>query len=548
MMSAAARARAQRVESGSFYTPAPVADLVLRLVLGGRDLAAAQVIDPTCGDGGFLALARAAGVPAAQLRGIDIDPGAVAAARARVPGADIAVGDLFAADLGADYTAVVGNPPYVRTERLAGAAKRRVTAALSALYPELPDEVARVVGRGDLAAWSLARSAALLAPGGRLGFVISAAMLDADYAAPLWRLLGRRGRLVALVSSPRERWFADAAVNTVIAVFEAGDDRGGDVRLCRLAVPIERAARQVGALGDLDRVGEIRSAAADPSRLGALLRAPSIWLELEAALGDRLVRLGDIARVRRGFTTGANDIFYLSRRRAAELGIEAAALAPVVRAPSRRGPSAIAVDPDRLDTLVLVAPPAGELDALPGARAYLRANASAAARPTLAARAHWWSLARRRARVFLTKAYARRFVQRHAAIPLDCDQRVYAVEPIPSIDPALLAAVLNATSTSLAIEALGRASMGEGALEWTVADARGLPLLDPRRLDTAEVAAAFAALATRPIGAAADEIDRPDRAALDRAVAPDLDGGALRRGLAAAVDERCARAAATPEM
>jgi hypothetical protein len=533
-----------KINLGSFYTPEPVADLVLSLVLGGRDLAGVRLIDPTCGDGGFLALAVARGLAPSQLAGLDIDAEAVAAARARVPGVAVAVGDLFSAELGGGFTAVVGNPPYVRVERVGAATKGRVAATLARLYPDAPAEVAQVIGRGDLAAWSMARSAALLGPGGRLGFVVSAALLDADYAAPLWRLLGRRGRLRALVSSPRERWFADAAVHTVIALFER-DAEPGPVDLCRLRVPIAAAAARVAGLGDLDRVAEIRRV--DPrrlhaARLGAILRAPAAWLELEPALGDRLIPLGAVARVRRGFTTGANDVFYLSRRRAAELGIEAACLAPLVKAPPRRGPAAIAVAADRLDDLVLVAPPAAELDRFPATRAYLQANAEAARRPTLAARPEWWSLRRRRAQIFLAKAYARRFVQRWSPGSLDCDQRVYAVEPASGLAPELLAAVLNATPTALAIEALGRASMGEGALEWTVADARALPVLDPRRLDADAVTAAFAEIAPRPIGAAGDEIDRPDRDALDRAVAADLDHHTLRCALAEAVDERCERA------
>jgi predicted RNA methylase len=127
-----------KINLGSFYTPEPVADLVLSLVLGGRDLAGVRLIDPTCGDGGFLALAVARGLAPSQLAGLDIDAEAVAAARARVPGVAVAVGDLFSAELGGGFTAVVGNPPYVRVERVGAATKGRVAATLARLYPTLP--------------------------------------------------------------------------------------------------------------------------------------------------------------------------------------------------------------------------------------------------------------------------------------------------------------------------------------------------------------------------------------------------------------------------
>ena len=44
---------------------------------------------------------------------------------------------------------------------------------------------------------------------------------------------------------------------------------------------------------------------------GKYLRAPDIFFTILEKGKDKLVRLGYIAEVRRGFTTGANDFFYL---------------------------------------------------------------------------------------------------------------------------------------------------------------------------------------------------------------------------------------------
>ena len=44
-----------------------------------------------------------------------------------------------------------------------------------------------------------------------------------------------------------------------------------------------------------------------------------------------------------------------------------------------------------------------------------------------------------------------------------------------------IAMKMNALPTSLALESLGRGSMGYGAIEWTVHDAMDLPVLDVRR-------------------------------------------------------------------
>ena len=584
---------ARRLALGQWFTPPEVADLALAMALppGGAARARLRVLDPACGDGVFLARAAAAGVGQGGLVGIELDPAAAAAARAAVPGATVRRADLFDLAAGAigergagddgsgepGFDAVVGNPPYVRQERLDRDQKQRVERRLAEDWPDLSAvDRQRLIGRADLAASVVARSLRLCRPGGRAALVVSSALLDATYADALWRLIERHGRVEALIEAPAERWFHDAAVNTIILVLERSADRGHPVRssqraapprpeptgtgtdtvaVARLRVPTAVAARRVRGPHDLVAVAEVRRAPADSPRSWAeALRAPAAWFEFARAAGERLVPLGELVEIRRGVTSGANEIFYLPRDRAASLELEAALLAPLLRSPREAGSQTIAVDPRALPTVALVAP-AG-VDALarfPAARRYIASHAGAAERPTLRARTAWWALAARPARLFLTKAYAGRFVQRFAPGPVVADQRLYSLHPRPGVDLELLAAVLNSTFTALALEALGRASLGEGALEWTVGDAAHLPVLDPRRLhadrgpgpSAGAARAALAAIAHRPIGPVEAERPRADRAGLDRAI-----GGALTEllpdvhdALCAAVARRAARAA-----
>ena len=58
------------------------------------------------------------------------------------------------------------------------------------------------------------------------------------------------------------------------------------------------------------------------------------------------MRLGDIADVRRGFTTGANEFFYLDAERIQEWGIESEYLKSVIKSP--RECKSIRVDPSQL--------------------------------------------------------------------------------------------------------------------------------------------------------------------------------------------------------
>jgi N-6 DNA Methylase len=584
---------ARRLALGQWFTPPAVAELALSLALprdaaragaqsAGHD-ASLRLVDPACGDGAFLACAQARGIgtgAGGALRGVELDAATAAAARARVPGAGVHQGDLFALDpeaLGTPFDVVVGNPPYVRQERLARAQKQRIRERLGRDFPGLPAEALdRVLGRGDLAAACILRALRLARPGGRVALVVSSALLDAGYAAALWDVVSRCGQVRAVVDAPGERWFADAGVNAVILVIEraSGPGPGAEaaagpgaeiVRLARLRVPTAEAARRVRGLADLVRVSDIREARADaPARWAAELRASPAWFAAEAAAGDALVPLGTLAKVRRGVTSGANEVFYLSRERAHELGIEPELLLPLLRSP--RGATTIAVEPRAATHVALVCPPGPDGDdgganggtgdsanawpCHPGARRWFQAHQHVAERPSLRARQPWWALPVRPARLFMTKAYAARFVQHLAPVPVVADQRVYAIHPVAGIDVELLAAVLNASFTAFAIESLGRASMGEGALEWTVADAASLPVLDPRRLAPGQAALARQALsdmARRPIGDLAGERAARDRVRLDRAVsaaAPALAGmlDAVWDALIASVGHRHARA------
>lgn len=534
---------ARRLALGQWFTPPEVADLALGLALP-NDPATARVLDPACGDGVFLARARAAGCAPANLHGIELEADVARAARVNVPGASVLQSDLFSVEPPSDgFDVVVGNPPYVRQERLSAEHKRRARARIAADWPELSAaELERLVGRADLAAACVMRALRMVREGGRVALVVSTAMLDAGYAASLWKCVAARARVLALVDAPHERWFTEAAVNAMIIVLERRPSAGEPVAVARLATSTRAAAARAPRIDELAAVADVRSAPADRfDRWSAYLRAPSAWFDFEAAHGDRLVRLGDVAEVRRGITSGANDVFYLTRARAAELGLERELLVPLVRSPRERGAATICLDP-AATTHVAIACPAdeGELARYPVAARYIGDQAAVAERPTLRARTPWWALSIRPARVFLTKAYAARFVQRFATAPVAADQRVYAVYPESGIDVAAMAAVLNATTTALALESLGRASMGEGALEWTVADAAGLPVIDPRTVGR-DALRAFDALMRRPIGSVYEERTRRDRVELDAALV-DADLDAIWDGLIASVRRREQRA------
>ena len=124
------------------------------------------------------------------------------------------------------------------------------------------------------------------------------------------------------------------------------------------------------------------------SQSAAALRASSVWFELQQAAGGALVPLARMAEVRRGITSGANEVFYRTRAQAAAAGIEPQLWFPLVRSPREIGGGSIAIDPALTSHVAILCPGSGPVP--PGALRYFDAHAAVAARPTLRARSPWW--------------------------------------------------------------------------------------------------------------------------------------------------------------
>ncbi|MCA9973899.1 MAG: SAM-dependent DNA methyltransferase, partial [Anaerolineales bacterium] len=245
---------------GQYETPTDVADLLLGFCLRRPT---DRVLDPSCGRGALLRRAArwqqwlAATPPPrpfATLAGVEVDPDALAAARAALPHAALHLQNFFTLppDPRALFDAVVGNPPYTRAEWLDALAQE--SAAQLAFDWAAPPAAAagnqlvpaplwqQLNQRSGLYAYFLLHATAFLREGGRLGFVLPNVWLDVDYGAPLKQFLLDHFKLIAVVESDVERWFSDARVNTCLAVLEkcSGPNRraANRVRLVQLKRPL----------------------------------------------------------------------------------------------------------------------------------------------------------------------------------------------------------------------------------------------------------------------------------------------------------------------
>jgi hypothetical protein len=208
-----------RKRTGAWYTPDRLVEHVVAGVLAGvRSGDTVRVLDPSCGDGRFLAAAAAA-IEAAgatpELTGVDIDLGGLRSARFvdRALVIEAIEADALSYDWGSrQFDVVVGNPPFL--SQLASATTR--------------DGGSRFGGGtyADAAADFLAVSLQLArAPGGRVGLVLPLSLLTARDAGPI--------RAMAMRTSSLD-WFwwsvdamFDASVRTCAVGLTRVEDRAG---------------------------------------------------------------------------------------------------------------------------------------------------------------------------------------------------------------------------------------------------------------------------------------------------------------------------------
>ena len=115
--------------------------------------------------------------------------------------------------------AVVGNPPYVRQEKVEKKDKTRFRDLISDAWPDL-----HLSGRSDLHCYFWPAAARLLKPNGYFGFLTSSSWLDVEYGFALQEWVLRHFRILGVMESAAEPWFEDARVKTCITILQRCDD------------------------------------------------------------------------------------------------------------------------------------------------------------------------------------------------------------------------------------------------------------------------------------------------------------------------------------
>lgn len=480
---------------------------------------------------------------------------------------DIAFVEVFEGKSGG-FDLVIGNPPYVRQESIhdpqtppdevTTAGKRAYKAKLArSVYTAWPhafgynwakDKAKWKLGaRSDLYIYFYLHGLSLLNDKGAFCFITSNSWLDVGYGRDLQEFLLTRGQVKLVLDNQVRRSFSSADVNTVIVLLGAPQDTKTKrsailehtARFVMFTVPFEDALSPViweevaeaaarcttpeYRVFPLKQVALLESGMdAKKKRFsgdkwgGKYLRAPDIyWTILEKGKG-KLVRLGDIAEVRFGIKTGANAFFYLDEEKIAAWGIEEEFLKPVVK--SLRECKRIIVSPQDLRYKVFLCHKEKRGLAGTAALEYIKWGESEGfhKRATCRARTRWWNLGDKSISDVL---YSYILGARHLC---PYNQKVLAdnnLFDIWAIKPRLLSAQMSSPLFRLFLETQGREMTGAlTVLKVQIYELLEVKVLNQYLLNTVQQEVffrTFEKLKKREIGDIFDEVNQPDRRALD---------------------------------
>ena len=253
------------------------------------------------------------------------------------------------------------------------------------------------------------------------------------------------------------------------------------------------------------------------------LRAPDIYWTILEKGQDKLVRLGDIAEVRRGFTTGANKFFYLDDRKIQEWGIEEEFLKPVIKSP--RECESILIDPSQLKFKLFMC--GADRADLAGTAAleYIEWGESEEfdQRQTCQGRARWYDLGKQMSFDWLVL----RFRDKRNWTPINETPSLLAGDIVftavlQNRDLIQSAnAVANSTLLVLISEIYGRVNLGDGLLTTYGPEILCFDFISPDWIEAQSgesLNQAFEPMKQRQILPIFDEIYQPDRRALDEII------------------------------
>lgn len=448
--------------------------------------------------------------------------------------------EVFAEKNGFDL--IIGNPPYVRQEAIADPTgkikdKKEYKNYLEEMVKlDFPDDFprkAKINAQSDLYTYFYIRGLRLLNPQGIHTFICSNSWLDVGYGVWLQNFLLKRCPVELIVDNHAKRSFEAADVNTIISIIHAPQKKVAENRLVKFVafkksfdeaiytenmLAIEKAEKVESneifrvypiAIKDLRETG---TEYADNQQKtlggkyvgdkwgGKFLRAPDIFFTILEKGKDKMVKLSDVAEVRFGIKTGANEFFYLTDAIIKKWGIEEEFLYPVIKSP--RECKKILVLPEDLNSKVFVCNKSKENLYSTNALKYIEWGEKAEISirqgknkgktvigfqniESIKGRKYWWLLGK------LEEVYCSYPMINNERLIFTKNEGVFNDANLVSIIPKdkciefLLN--LNCTYNMINLELLGMANLGEGAIKLNPAYVKKSLIMNHKYLDFSRI-------------------------------------------------------------
>ncbi len=454
----------------------------------------------------------------------------------------------------------------------------------------------KLSGQADIYAYLFVHSAKFLTKDGRMGFITSNSYLDVSYGYELKKFFLDKFKIVAVVASWTEPWFDFASVNTIFTILEKCDnpkERAGNVvkfvklkkkladlipypdletqddqrwaHIDKLVSEIESARPPRGVKANKSAIIEYSESENFHIRLipqkllteelldngefakwGKYLRAPEIYFEILEKIKDKLVPLNEIAEIRRGYTTGINDFFYLEptgkesvdkdcinvqNTRGWKGDIEKKFLKPVIKSPKES--ESIVINKSGLNYKLFYCNASkdelkknGYIKTLKyiewGENQKTDDGSKWPSVPSVRSREFWWALGKRDIYPIMMQMVNN---DRYLVFINECkvyaDHNLFELN-INKANVALVAALLNSSFIALNRELISRINLGDGATKTEGVDwSNNILIPNPdsfTKKQIEQILKYFNALVNRTILEINSEVLQPDRIAFDSAI------------------------------
>ena len=196
----------RKKELGSFYTPQDLADWIVRKIISQNTVH--SVLEPSCGDGVFLASLYKMLSTSPQATVVDIDKDATAKVRKKFPEINVITSDFLFLDVKKKFDLVIGNPPYISKKNI---------------LPPQVEQCRKIHTKNGLKdqevsnIWTafLIKSCSLVKSSGILSFVLPAEFLQVKYAQEIRDFIVHNFERVEILSFRNFR-FEDTEQNTIV--------------------------------------------------------------------------------------------------------------------------------------------------------------------------------------------------------------------------------------------------------------------------------------------------------------------------------------------